>query len=70
MVLVVIMTVIRQMVRRFVIQIGLGITVLVIVRNKTVLLATISVTKAQALRFVIHSGTELIAKPTAKKETI
>ena len=43
------MTVIRQMVPRFVIQIGLGITVLAIVKGETVLLATISVTKAQAL---------------------
>ena len=47
MVLVVIMTVIRQMVGKYVIRIGLGITVLVIVKGETVLLATISVTEAQ-----------------------
>jgi hypothetical protein len=47
MVLVVIITVMGRMVRRHVIQIGLGIIVLVIVKGKTVLLATISVTEVQ-----------------------
>jgi hypothetical protein len=61
---------IRQVVQKFVIQIGSELTVKSIASQLTIRLAIITVTLQQVIRFVIHFGMDLTAPNIARKRMI